>query len=355
MANLSETQKYYKLYVVELENRKLFLKCSADIYKDYLMQECYVMYDFVKKNPPVKVLDVISLQDVLEIDYYVKYYMRNYGIQNVRGGNYTDEILSKEDIQHLEKEIDKTFEDYEEENDIFEEILMNHQMKPLNNDFVLDIKHSLKYIQDRKKLVSVLYDVENYDKIENFQIFQEIIKDIEWLQETAVEKQRLYKEYNESHQNENTSPWNLTKMPNFIETDEKIRYKKILQKLDFLRNIYFKVDIENLSKYLDAYLRTKIGGFKKYDTTTFMYVHMKKPQYALDNLILHPRLVIRWDTFMEFITELLDEFSYMAYSLHNLTSELLYDISRQRPDFEKRVQYTVEYYNLLEEGNLGST
>ena len=113
----------FKLYAIELENRKVFLQVSIPISEELLLQQCRVMVKFVNDNPPIKIIHTIDIDDVLKINYWVKYFMRYYGIDNVRGGNYIDEILSPELMQFLRMEIGATFDDYEDDVDVFENVL----------------------------------------------------------------------------------------------------------------------------------------------------------------------------------------------------------------------------------------
>jgi hypothetical protein len=343
---MSEQNTDNKLYVVELENNKIFLHFSPPIYEDYLFQECIVFYDFVKNNRPIKVLKVIDLNDVLEIDYYVKYYMRHHGIDNVRGGSYTHEILNKNELEFLKRETYVTNKQYENDIDIFESILQNNQNNKITDETIEKLNKTWNTFSRKRKLISILYDEEKYEDIVDFYIFKTIIRDVEWLQGKIKE---IHNDYNEYYENQNSEkPFgSIKKMPNLVNTDDKNQYKQVLERLHFLTKIYFLINQENLSDYLDPYLRNKIGGFKEYDTETFIYVYIQKPIFILDYFFLHPHLIINWERFIGIGEELLDEYSYMAYSINNLVDELKYDLSQYHPDFEKTIKYTQDYYELL--------
>lgn len=61
--------------------------------------------EWIKLYPPVKLVEVISPCDIFDIDKHTKRYMALYGVNNVRGGAYTNIKLSKSDCNHIDKEI----------------------------------------------------------------------------------------------------------------------------------------------------------------------------------------------------------------------------------------------------------
>jgi hypothetical protein len=64
--------------------------------------ECELYYDFVKENLPfVSTHDILYNVDEYDIDKYVRKYMNQYGITNVRGGNYYQSVLSMDQTNAL--------------------------------------------------------------------------------------------------------------------------------------------------------------------------------------------------------------------------------------------------------------
>lgn len=95
------------LYFVSLENNNLFLHSDFKKSYDDVMNECLDKYDYVKLNTPNKVIFVMEITDLYDVDKYVKMFMHMFGIEHTRGGSYTDIVLHQaflETIEH-EKEI----------------------------------------------------------------------------------------------------------------------------------------------------------------------------------------------------------------------------------------------------------
>jgi len=58
---------------------------------------------------PKKVIEIIENADIFDEDKYVKIYMARYGINNVRGGSYTQPNLDPDIIDLIKREFTSTF------------------------------------------------------------------------------------------------------------------------------------------------------------------------------------------------------------------------------------------------------
>ena len=78
------------MYYVSLENQKLML--HVDFKKDYdtIISDCEKLYEYVNVNRPIRVVYVTEVQDLYDVDKDVKLYMNMFGLDNTRGGSYTD-------------------------------------------------------------------------------------------------------------------------------------------------------------------------------------------------------------------------------------------------------------------------
>jgi hypothetical protein len=112
--DLGEDPHYNKLYIyyISLEDEHLFL--HTDFKKDYekVMEECLAKYDYVKLHKPQKVVFVMEINDFYDVDKYVKMFMHMFGMENTRGGSYTDIELKDAFIETIEHERGITQLDY---------------------------------------------------------------------------------------------------------------------------------------------------------------------------------------------------------------------------------------------------
>ena len=81
------------MYHISLENHKMML--HVDFKKDYdtVLSDCTKLYDFVRTNAPLRVVYISEVLSLYDVDKDVKLYMNMFGIENTRGGSYSDKEL----------------------------------------------------------------------------------------------------------------------------------------------------------------------------------------------------------------------------------------------------------------------
>ena len=92
------------IVILELENNCFFIGKTNDILFN-MNKYNRNLNDFTIKNKPIKIHEFKENCNIYELDITVKIYMNKYGINNVRGGSYSDLMLSKEQVNILEKEL----------------------------------------------------------------------------------------------------------------------------------------------------------------------------------------------------------------------------------------------------------
>jgi hypothetical protein len=89
--DLRKEVEYNKLYMyfVSLDEDKLFL--YTDFKTDYesVMKTCEDNYEYVQKYKPRKIIFTVEINDLYDVDKYVKTFMHMFGIDETRGGSYT--------------------------------------------------------------------------------------------------------------------------------------------------------------------------------------------------------------------------------------------------------------------------
>lgn len=107
--DLAEDPHYNKLYMyfISLKDEHMFLHTDFKKSYDEVMSLCFDKYEYVKLHNPEKVTFVLEMSDFYDVDKYVKMFMHMFGIDNTRGGSYTDITLSDSFIETInhEKEI----------------------------------------------------------------------------------------------------------------------------------------------------------------------------------------------------------------------------------------------------------
>ena len=104
-------QKY--IYLFELVDGYRFIYSSFPKEESLLILEATLYYDFLKKYPVLRIADKKEQRTGFDIDIVTKEYMYYYGIHYVRGGSYSNEILTTGQEAVLIEEF-KTFENAEQ-------------------------------------------------------------------------------------------------------------------------------------------------------------------------------------------------------------------------------------------------
>lgn len=100
---IEKMEKQLYLYFVSLENNKMFLHADIEKEKDDILNECKEQYKFVQINPPRRIVYTMVINDLYDINKYVKLFMHMFGIDDTRGGCYTDIELAdylRKSIEH---------------------------------------------------------------------------------------------------------------------------------------------------------------------------------------------------------------------------------------------------------------
>ena len=309
MENIENAKKY--IYVLLLEKNKIFLHASNSLDANDIFNEFKLLFDYSLKYPPLKILDSIMifpsnkiLSDscshstnnlieknptifLLNIDKYVKQYMILYGIDNVRGGNYSDEFLDENTLDFLKKELNI--------NKLNNQKVLLEQYYEFKKNTQIDKKFNYeKYIVLKNKYSKL-------KKFNNNKIFnEEILKELEWLCE--ISKESGHFTYREAPEN-------------------KERYKNIVLLIKQLLAKYEEILEER-------YEEKKNSPY---------FIFMKNPEFLFDNFFYHQK-----KNFRPFLSEQDGEkiwqlFELLYYSIYNRLQELEFDLSYFPEDLEELI------------------
>jgi len=294
---------HYFIYMIELQNEKYFLHLTNLNDEQQIMKESEFMYDFVKNNPPIKITNQIECYDVAELDYYVKQNMQKYGIEYVRGGSYSMEIIP----EHLRTCLEFEFTNY---------------MKPLENQKILKdiyIKYNYDFLQNKQSLQNEIIRLEKqlfeYNKtkeiLKNIDMKRDFIKDIEWFSEYC----------------------NYLEATIYIGKIDKTKTSKET----FDKNTEFINNCKKVYTIFEKHMEKPI-----YYEPVF---YLQNPHCLLDTIFYHNHDIASVNIFVE-IKKYLDVIEYMTYYIKNRTDEYEFDLSTFPNNFPKIVEYSIQYLYL---------
>ena len=101
----------HTIYVLALHNNKYYVGQSKNVYRtlryhfNYWVDNELLSSEWVKKYTPYRIEKLVRNCQPHELDYYTVHYMKQYGIDNVRGGTYSRIKLSLADRMIIEREM----------------------------------------------------------------------------------------------------------------------------------------------------------------------------------------------------------------------------------------------------------
>lgn len=93
------------IFILLLEKKKFYIGSCRNPHNDIKPYFNNFGPDWVKKYRPIKIVEIIHPCDIFDVDKHTKRYMAKYGVNNVRGGTYSNLKLTKQDHNHIDKEI----------------------------------------------------------------------------------------------------------------------------------------------------------------------------------------------------------------------------------------------------------
>jgi len=302
------------VYIIQLEQDRYFIYESDEIYPRKIMVECEIYHEYPKIYKPIKILEKYEFKKIESVDSLVKEYMELYGIEYVRGGSYSEPILTKEQENFIIRELEY-IENGPKYDYSFTEVLK----------YEYRTYHSLKEIDEIASKIKSEYDKyifekERYEALFPKQYSSPITKinskDIDWLYESCI---LLEKEFREKNKN------------NYI-------VEKYNQILGGLEHLYFLL---NFTDFFENQ-KSKIEEYA---------IYLKYPEIIFDQFFLHkyPRISLdQLQSFCSFLKLLLDtainrieeyKFDLSTYSnvIQWKTPRILYILEKKKRNFNDSV------------------
>ncbi len=93
------------IYALKLKNNKYYIGKTSDVQKRYIQHLNSKGSEWTIKHKPISIEKVITNASNFDEDKIVKEYMSKFGIQNVRGGSYSNINLNKSQVNSLKIEL----------------------------------------------------------------------------------------------------------------------------------------------------------------------------------------------------------------------------------------------------------
>lgn len=380
------------IYAVTLTNNKIFILCDLALSKDAdmkdVMKHCEYCYDFSKIYKPVSaiVIDTIRTyeeynreswmsffdeteisdgynlpdlsrqllaKELLKVDYHVKQYMLDYGIDNVRGGSYTDEVLDIDSDSALYAELNVIDIVY-----LKNKNLMSDVEKIINKlDGDDSIKNKKEYLEKRLKKYENIKEKHNqlYFLENNYPINSYIVSCIQWLKNKIITKKRenyyeermkygdcliYFKELVNKNTILNSSILNDSSLIDHLNNPSVIFDKYITNEYDLYENIS---DDKN-NNILDE---EEILQYEK-EPNNNIEIDTNSDSKEIQKEILNETCdseTIHLSNEDKYALELCEEYEKLYVNLKNRIDEYAFDLSTFPEHFEEEMKIVMYHYN----------
>lgn len=293
------------LHIILLEKDKLFLHVSTHDKVDMqiVLTECELINEYLSKYKPIRIIETLSICQDDEINYFVKKYMKFYGIDNVRGGSYSNELLTVDERKFIIEETNQILNVKKLQCNLIQDILIKYtEIYNWSNDDIYEKlleckKEEQKYNNEKNMLHNFTVG------IDNTLITRIILADLKWILNHCGKTIKLEGIY--------------------TPTDEIIeKYKKIVIKIKSMYVIF--------TKYLDEK--------NIYEPE----IHLSNPELLLDQYFYNSNIkdcIIYYDSVSKYI----EMCEFMTYCILCKTQEYEFDVKSYPNNFEMSNTYEIKF------------
>lgn len=284
------------LYVLLLENEKFFLYPSLKDDKEAVLLEVGLLEEFVTANKPILIIESYYIWDITTVDNYVKKYMMEKGIQNVRGGSYCEVKLPEYKIKALENEFLMTKEKY------------LHKSNMVNS-----IIKAYTGIEELEKELEILV-IEN-----RLKEYRSLKSTIEYYKKNGIDRSFL-----------TTFEWLLSYLD-----EESI--------IDINPN---EIRVQYNAAMLDLQRLSKVFSERFPDYNFLPAINYYRPDIVFDRIFIHKRHLYDWAASIKSAKEVYNKFEFMCYKMLNYVEELEFDLTTFQDNYEEVATISLKYLSL---------
>jgi len=175
-----------RIYVLQLEKNKYYVGKTNNVSQRLLSHYQSTGSSWTTKYKPIELYEMVDTYDDYDEDKYTLKYMKKYGIENVRGGSFTQIELSENQINTLQQMIKV------QNNQCYKCDSKDHFM---NNCIFTQIESIVNNLHNKQEIISKLESVSNaYERISKLEDIRSQTQDV---LEFSVSDLRTKKRYDE--------------------------------------------------------------------------------------------------------------------------------------------------------------
>ncbi len=310
----------YTIYAIKLQNNKWFLETVPDAYTNMdVCLNCQIKYEYVRQNLPAEIREYIQIGSESEIDYFVKKYMKFYGIDNVRGGSYLDSTMNIPTYKYLQEELSNKYTTIDIEHEILNAVYesygdihtwdKSHIREEM--DQLAQIHH--RYLQEKSQLTKL--------RQPDGRMNRNILHDINWLCSRIVfyANRGLLLPINADG----------TRVKHETPITDVIAYKRVLSNLQMVYRIY-------MDHIDDSWYTASCNNFEP-------KLYLMQPKMIFDTFFYHAHKTDELKTNFAIVDQMIDWYEYAYYCIMTRIDELEFDVNSYGENYEKRYDFTIQF------------
>jgi|SaaInlV_150m_DNA_3_1039698.scaffolds.fasta_scaffold05974_2 hypothetical protein len=300
------------LHIVLLEKEKLLLHVSVHN-KDTMhniIQECELIYNYALLYKPLRIVETIVICQNDEINFFVKKYMKYYGIDNVRGGSYINNELTDMERSNIVREQLLNFETIKLQCDSISDVAVKYNdidtwsTYKIKLTYETCIKQHNNYENEKQMLHNFTVGYQN------IAINRILLADLTWLSNECAKAIKL-------------APY-CKRVNNklYEETKTIQKYKNIVIKIKSIYTMF--------TDYME-------------ETNTYQpLIHLYSPETILDQYFYNPSLtqcILQYENLIKYLSMC----EYMAYCIICRIQEYTFDVNSYPSNFEMSNKYEIAF------------
>ena len=339
------------LHIILLEDKRLFLHTSTlnPNDKPNILLECELLYSYTQKYKPIRVQVSTKLQQDGEIDFFVKKYMKNYGIDNIRGGTYCREHLSMAERMIIMNEQNTTLHRVDDRTQTIETILAEHtEIGTWTPEQIHGELNALNISNDKFTHESNM--LSKLSKFGDIIIDRSILDDLKWIGIKCIQQINpslpfLVEQKSDTLENETPAVWdNIQAEINQQYMDMNSR-DWLIPEQTIIRKHLDKATIDNYKRIVSK-IKAVYNVFTDYTDIEFTYdlrIHMYNPNTMLDVFMYHADGVVDWTKHYSRLEKYINMCEYISYCIICKIDEYDFDVKSYSTNFDEVSSYKRRY------------
>ena len=343
----------FNIYAIKLTQNKHFILCDLsyndtnDTTYEGVKDRCKMLYKYTRKYSPIDVsiittirsfdeyrlpesfaqiaglyslpdlADSLLSKELLYVDFYVKQYMIEYGVSNVRGGSYIDEFLPEYVLKFLNSELKFVKTGLNDEAKLIKDVYAAIQELDKKED-IINKKEYIEKKLERYDNINLEYNNNSNIIIKGicYEFVPKTLDDIIWLGD-YIKGEPYTEPYTENHNDR------ITKYEILMDS---------LFKLEYVYNSFIKMNsVKNALLPCNIFYNFFLDPIEKNMHECF-YENSKQTS-KLDAL------------------DVCKKYEIMYYDVKKYLDEIKFEISTFPSNFEKKSDMLIYYYNEINKNN----